>query len=316
MADGSILFQWMVDTREWYSEVDKVKDLRTAASDALAFLTPDYQEPIFSQHFVKDAKMVLASALLKHYAVTRLTGTPWRAVGGGLSRNRLKKPIFRDAAGVETVRFNVSHQSGLVAIAAVATRDYPAGDVEIGVDVVCTSERRTSDHSYIARDGWPAFVDTFAEVFAPEEERYLKNRVLYAVPGLLPPNATDEEVSDGRLRAFYSLWAMREAYVKLTGVALLADWLRLLEFRDFIPPRPSIGWGTQEGFDVIGDTEMYFKGVRVRDISLSLRSLGDDFMFCTAIRTPSKVEDGLSWPLKPYEKLTLEDVLDMARMNP
>ena len=266
--------------------------------------------------------MVLASALLKRYAITKLTGTPWHLADAGLSRNRLTKPIFRDAAGREIIRFNVSHQSGLVAIAAVAARDYPTasdedhGGVEIGVDVVCTSERRTGDHGVIARDGWPAFVNTFAEVFAPEEERYLKNRVVYAVPGLVPPDATDEQVSDGRLRAFYALWAMREAYVKLTGSALLADWLRQLEFRDFRPPRPAVGWGTEEGVDVIGDTKMFFRGQPVTDVNLSLRALGDDFMFCTAVRTPGKVEDGMSWALKPYEMLTLEEVLDVQRENP
>ena len=102
----------------------------------------------------------------------------------------------------------------------------------------------------------------------------------------------------------------------LTGVALLADWLRLLEFRDFRPPRQAVGWGTEEGVDVIGDTKMFFKGEPVTDVNLSLRALGDDFMFCTAVRTPGNVEDGMSWALKPYEKLSLEDVLAVQEANP
>jgi 4'-phosphopantetheinyl transferase len=207
-------------------------------------------------------------------------------------------------------------------VVIVAVAGYGGGDggddgvpvVEVGVDVVCTSERRTRDHAMLAGEGWPAFVDMHADVFAPGEVAYLKHRVLEAVPGLVA-GATVERINDGKLRAFYTLWALREAYVKLTGEALLAEWLKDLEFRGFRPPRPTAGWDVparEEEGEVVRDIEIWFKGARVEDVNISLRSMGEDFMIATAVRTPGRKEDGLGWALGPYEALSLEQVLDFA----
>lgn len=283
---------------------------------------------ILRYYYARDAKMALASALLKHYAVSKLTPTPWSlTVATGMTRDERTKPVYVDpATGTQPVVFNVSHQDGVVALIAVA--NYPSttnnnnnnqpGEpgVDVGVDVVCTSERRARDRGMLASDGWPAFVDMHADVLAPGETRYLKYRVLDAVPDLVPgDNPTDEQVNDGRLRAFYALWALREAYVKLTGHALLADWLRELEFRDFRPPRPTAGWGVparEEEGEVVKDTEIWFQGRRVEDVNMCLSALGPDFMIATAVRTPGNKEDGLGWQLGPYEVLSLDEVLDFA----
>ncbi len=47
------------------------------------------------------------------------------------------------------------------------------------------------------------------------------------------------DVIEAKLRRFYTFWALKEAYVKMTGDALLADWLRVLEFRKVRAPRPA-----------------------------------------------------------------------------
>jgi len=39
-----------------------------------------------------------------------------------------------------------------------------------------------------------------------------------------------------KLRNFYAHWCLKEAYIKMTGEALLAPWLRDLEFRNVRPP--------------------------------------------------------------------------------
>ncbi|KAJ4298779.1 hypothetical protein N0V88_003812 [Collariella sp. IMI 366227] len=234
--------------------------------------------------------MALASALLKHYAISKLAHThPWsRTVEVGFTRDAHQASVPRlpplcRGRGVEEeqVWFNVSHQAGIVAIVAVAGYYPPAGG---GVQVVS----------------------------------YLRHRVLAAVPGLLPPSPSAEQLVDAKLRAFYALWALREAYVKLTGEALLAQWLRELEFRGFSPSRPTKGWGVparEEEGEVVRDFDILFKGKRVEDVNMCLRSMGDDYMIATALRTPGKKKDGLGWELGEYEVLDLEDVLNFAEAS-
>lgn len=295
---------------------------------------------------VRDAKMALASALLKRYAISRLARVPWSSVPSGFTRDeKTTKPIWRDpSTGAQPVSFNVSHQAGIVALVAVA--DYPSPSpeqsqsdsgseagtkVQVGVDVVCTSERRERDQELIRKEGWGSFVDMHADVFAVGETSYLKYQVLSAVPGLVcrddpskPPTA--EQVADGKLRAFYALWALREAYVKLTGEALLAEWLGELEFRYFRPSRPTPGWdvpaveteeGKEEGEDahVLRKFEIRFRGRKVEDVNMCLRSMGPDYMVATALRTPEEPSVGLGWNLGPYETLTLEDLLSFAQSS-
>lgn len=169
----------------------------------------------------------------------------------------------------------------------------------------------------ISKEGWPAFVDMHADVFAPGEVAYLKYQVLSAVPGLVSNAASAEDVVDGKLRAFYALWALREAYVKLTGEALLASWLKELEFREFRPPKPTAGWevpadegnGSEE---VVRDADIRFKGKKVEDVNMCLRSLGADYMIATAVRTPDDKEEALGWQLGPYEILSPDEVLEFA----
>ncbi|KAJ4420196.1 hypothetical protein N0V85_000681 [Neurospora sp. IMI 360204] len=270
--------------------------------------------------------MALASALLKRYAIARLAGVSWSSTTPGFTRDeRTTKPIWRDPlTGAQPVSFNVSHQAGIVALVAAA--DYPvpgrAEAVQVGVDVVCTSERRDRDQELIRKEGWGSFVDMHADVFAVGETSYLKYQVLSAVPGLVPRDnqggpPTPEQVADGKLRAFYALWALREAYVKLTGEALLAEWLGELEFR------PTPAWdmpavetkeGEEEGEDaqVLRKFEIRFRGKKVEDVNMCLRSMGPDYMVATAIRTPEDPNIGLGWRLGPYEILALDDVLSFA----
>ncbi|KAL2133355.1 hypothetical protein VTI74DRAFT_2484 [Chaetomium olivicolor] len=344
--------QWILDTRSWFPEATQTKHLETCASRALSLLPPATLPSILRYYHLRDAKMALASALLKHYAVSKLSPmpTPWsRTVRVGFTRDARTKPVYADPdmgggeGGGRDVWFNVSHQAGIVAIVAVAgyhdqspgkegkgEGEEGKGVVEVGVDVVCTSERRARDHETInSKDGngggggdggggWNGFVDMHAEVFSPGEVSYLKHRVLSAVPGLLPPSPTVEQVADAKLRAFYALWALREAYVKLTGEALLAKWLPELEFRNFRPPKPTKGWDVparEEEGEVVTDIEIWFRGKRVEDVNMCLRSMGQDYMIATAVRTPGRKEDGLGWELRAYEVLELEEVLDFAEKS-
>ncbi|KAM7220593.1 hypothetical protein V8F06_003997 [Rhypophila decipiens] len=341
-----VLVQWILDTRSWYPEATQTKQLAIHASRALSLLPESERAGVLKYYHVRDAKMSLASALLKHLAVSKLAPVPWQS--STIIRDGRTKPIFRDpTTGAQPVSFNVTHQAGLVALVAVAHYQPPTPEsspssspVETGIDLVCTSERRDRDHRILETEGWPAFVDMHADVFAPSEAYYLKYQILSAIPSLFPQSnnsgLTLSQINDGKLRAFYALWALREAYVKLTGEALLAEWLRELEFIRFRPPLPApeeaidgslsssssdseadseSSFLEDEGEQVIRQIEIKFRGRQVDDVNICLKSMGPDYMICTAVRTPERKEDGLGWRLGGFEVLRLEDVLDFAETH-
>lgn len=263
-------------------------------------------------YFVADAKMALASHLLKHWVVSKYCGVPWRETR--LTADKNKKPIFEDGAGRQPVVFNVSHQAGLVALVAAHGYGGDGGDsskVGIGVDIVCVSERQRRDHQMIRAEGWAKFVDMHADVFGRSEAAYLKT----GLSGL-PAHAalrTDEARRDYGLRAFYTLWCLREAYVKMTGEALLAEWLGDLVFRGFAPPAPGTAFVQSREDDgaglVVRRHDVVFKGREVDDANICIRSLGPDYMTCTAVRTPERKEDALGWELGPFEFLAVDEIV-------
>lgn len=259
--------------------------------------------------FVRDAKMSLASHLLKHYAISKLLSLPWSATE--ITSNSKTKPIYMDpATGTSPIDFNVSHQAGLVALVAAA-----GATVDVGCDVVCVNEREARDLKTVETEGWPAYVDIYAEVFAPGEAAYLKHQILSAVPGgALAPGAGVRDRNVFKLRCFYTLWCLREAYVKMTGDALLAPWLKALEFRNFSPPLPQaeMGVGREDGGDTVRVRDVWFEGKEVEDANVCLRSLGSDYMTCTALRTPERKEAGLGVELAPYEVVELDEILEWA----
>ncbi|KAI1451951.1 phosphopantetheinyl transferase [Annulohypoxylon moriforme] len=315
-SDNVQVIQYLVDTRPLWPKATKTKDLENEASRALALLTDEEKTKVLRYYFVADAKMSLASHLLKHWVVARYADVPWWQTT--LTRDEKTKPVYVDpATGKQPVAFNVSHQAGLVALVAVAGYADDNGEVNIGTDVVCTSERRQRDHRVINTEGWGKFVDMHADVFGRSEARYLKGDLLSTQPGL-PPLARGDEMVDFKLRCFYTLWCLREAYVKMTGDALLAPWLKDLEFRRFRAPGRGVGFeqGDEEdeekAQEVITDHEVLFRGERVTDANICLRSLGEDYMTCTAVRTPGKKEDALGWKLGPFEFLGMETVLGDA----
>ncbi|KAL8295909.1 hypothetical protein RB597_009053 [Gaeumannomyces tritici] len=318
------IVQWVVDTRKLWPEATQTRQLEThpGASRALALLPPTERAGVLKYVFARDARMSLVSHLLKHYAVARLAGVPWGETTVGPDAR--SKPVHVDAAtGRQPVAFNVSHQAGLVALAAVGCCPDGSGggggdlNVEVGVDVVSPSERRARDHDAVASDGWPAFVDMHADVFSPAEAAHLKYAVLSS-PSSGSNGArredmgnTPEALLDYKLRCFYALWCLREAYVKMTGDALVAPWLRELEFRAVAPPRPAA-----EGA-VLTEHSIWLRGERVEDANVCLRSFdgggADSYMICTAVRTPGRVQDGLAMNLRaPFVDVTVDEIVEFA----
>ncbi|KAI0400921.1 phosphopantetheinyl transferase [Xylaria palmicola] len=306
------IIQYLVDTRQLWPNATRTSDLETEASRAFALLTPEERTKVLKFYFVADAKMALASHLLKHWVVSEYCGVPWRETK--LSADTNGKPTFKDAAGRQPVVFNVSHQAGLVALVAVhgydAANSGDSSKVDIGVDIVCVNERERRDHQMIRGEGWGRFVDMHADVFGRTEAAYLKTG-LEALPAYAALRTEDERLAY-RLRTFYTLWCLREAYVKMTGEALLAKWLGDLVFRRFEAPAPGTAFAQSDDDDpgqVVRRHDVLFEGSTVDDANICIRSLGPDYMTCTAVRTPARKEDALGWELGPFKFLTMDEIV-------
>ncbi|KAL5627450.1 hypothetical protein BROUX41_003603 [Berkeleyomyces rouxiae] len=297
--------QWVVDTRKLWTSADRTTDLLHVAKHPLSLLSDSERQKALGFVFVRDAKLSLVSSLLKRLLISRYADVCW--ADAQAQPDHHKKPVFRcPTTGAEPVAFNVSHQDGLVVLAAVCgypaatSHDPHAGAVEVGVDVVSTRERHHRDMDALVKPtraavtaAWNDHVDVYTEIFSPGELHYLKT---LPTPAYIAPAGEAEAAF--RLRYFYALWCLREAYVKMDGQALTAPWISALEFRSFHPP--VAGQGIVDGFDIC------LHGIPVHDARLELRSLGSDYMVATAIRTPAATQAAMDFALGPYVEIDLE----------
>ncbi|PHH87122.1 hypothetical protein CDD83_9283 [Cordyceps sp. RAO-2017] len=297
------VFKWILDTRPLWPEAKETKQLAVVAKRALALLSAEEQTQVLKYYFVKDAKLAIGSALLKRLAISRYGGVGWAEAQW--TRDARTKPVFLRPDGSEPVLFNVTHQAGVVALVALVGRPpSSAASVAIGVDIVCASERRARDHASIAADGWPRYVAVHEDVFSPGETARLNGLSFDDDDGR--DERGGEAGRDRRLAYFYTLWCLREAYIKMTGDALLAPWLRELDFRYFAPP----GERPPERRAM----EVWFRDRRVDDVHMRLeRLLDDDYVLCTAVRCGSADRPHLEAQVaRPVAALVLDEVLDEA----
>ncbi|KAF4446646.1 null pigmentation [Fusarium albosuccineum] len=280
MSESPTVIQWAIDTRPLWPSALNTKDLTTVASRALSLLSSEQQASVLRYYHVRDAKLALASALIKRYAISRFCRVPWAAAE--TTRDARTKPVFRLPNGDEPLLFNVSHQAGLAVLFAVHN---PPKGLAVGVDIVCPSERRARDLDALTKEGWPSFVDMHAEVFGTGEVTALKR---------MNPGAVVSD-RDRALRSFYALWCLREAYVKMTGEALLASWLGDLEMRGFAPPE-----------DMHRAQEVWFRGDKVQDVDIQLVPLLDEFMVSTAVRNG---DNGEGIQVGEFQALDMDQIL-------
>lgn len=295
---------------------------RNEAARALSLLTADERKGVLRYYHVKDAKMSLASQLLKHLAIVELCHVGWHE--STITRDAHGKPCYVPSSG-KTIDFNVSHQAGIVSLIA--------GPGEVGTDVVCVNER--NEHAILEKEGFFHWVDIHADVFSPDEVRSLKfdsdalnldmipagygrdaivrcqhphQRVSWTSAGKVE-SLDGSVVMDAKLRRFFAIWCLREAYVKMTGEALLAAWLRNLEFKGFRAPRPS-SQSTHDTLDltpgeVVVEFDIYLKGKRVENVAMELRALGQNYMVASAVKvTDAAAVDKVVFP--GYTELDLD----------
>lgn len=348
---------WLLDTRDLWPG-DNILAAGGAAQ-CLALVSLTEQNIITSKMFIQDARMSLASALLKRLFIVQTLGIPWKEVRLGRKGDaKHGKPCAVDKSGVpiQGIDFNISHQNGLVALIGWDGRkehafapsgtlegilEYSTGvsdNITVGIDIVCVNER--DDYRTIDTEGFDGWVDIYDFVFSDEERWSMKYDVDYVtlldgshltaddigrhdrcitrnreIDVRTPLGRThsfnSEQLIDSKLRRFYTYFCFKEAYIKLSGEALLAPWIRELEFFNVRSPKPGMParcsthgmWG-----EFVDDVEVHLKGQEVHDVKMSIQGFEEDFMIATAIQ--GDVE-GLKVP--GFTSLNLQaDVLSYA----
>src|SRR5690242_11535832 len=87
------------------------------------------------------------------------------------------------------------------------------------------------------------------------------------------------------LRRFYTYFCIKEAYVKLVGEGLLADWINKCEFRNMQVPKPCSGssvWGDKISAgqslrssaenDDSGTLEIWLRGKEVQNVRTEMQA--------------------------------------------
>ena len=265
----SSLFFWLLDVEPlWQTKFDGRPPFRSTeiwangpdAKKALSYLSE--KERAKALEFLRhhDAKLSLGSSLMKRRAISRTCNIPWNQVTISEDMNRKPVHIAADPGGQE-LQFNVSHHGSLVALVGCADPD-----IKLGVDIAMLNWEK--DYPKVMEEGFEAWADTYKMIFSDKEVRDI---VAYDPPS----HYSAPEDIRAKLRKFYAHWCLKEAYVKMTGEALMADWLRDLEFRKVRVPNadPRGKWG-----EVCNDMEIWFKGEQLDDMRLEVRAYREDYL--------------------------------------
>ncbi|POS83773.1 hypothetical protein EPUL_004514, partial [Erysiphe pulchra] len=350
--------KWVLDTRNlWcipgnFKAREEVQVLRKVASRALNLLSGKEQESVLRYYHVRDAKMSLASFLLKHLVITKYMSIPWTK--SLISIDRYGKPYFiSDESQPLHLDFNVSHQAGVVIlIAAITNRT----EVKVGADIVCVDERRQENYTQIDVSGFFNWLSIFEEVFADIElssirggslsledvgiylqgaqltsmgkdilDRCERRNQTISLPILT--NGVPSEIQlesniviDVKLRQFYASWCLRESYIKMTGEALSAPWLRDLEILQVKAPKPTKKTLVLRTGEKINNFAINLKSKEstrscITNVTMDLTSLGLDYLLAGAIYTAEyecvpKIDTG-EWKILD----ALKDVIEVAEAS-
>ncbi|KAL8681876.1 MAG: hypothetical protein Q9186_002033 [Xanthomendoza sp. 1 TL-2023] len=295
--DATRVFRWVLDVQPEWSCSDNIKSGRDAASRwaeennnqrALKLLTFEERDRVLRFYHIQDAKLSLGSQLLKHCAVVRSCHVAWS--DSFITQDENHKPGFIPVNGAkEHLQFNVSHHGSLVALAGCTDKD-----VHIGVDVVQIDTSK--DLPRVREEGWPSWVKTYEAVFSAQE---VQDIIRWE-----PQQPLDDEDSiRSKLRHFYAHWCLKEAYVKMTGEALMAPWLQDMEFRNVKEPRPASEMSdlsaAGEWGETISNVEIWHHGEKVTDVKMELQAFRNDYVIGTATSR-------LGVSFSPFKLLDLE----------
>lgn len=317
----------------------------------MALISAAERDIVTGMRRVTDARMNLASALLKRAFVSNALGITWRDVRiGRRGDEKHGKPCAVDSSSkpISRIDFNISHSGGLVALIGYCSRLDPSveaatndksepttkliPDILVGVDVVCVTEQNHVQSIYV--EGFESWIDMFEDVFTPSELWIMKYEIdwlsledgsiltlddigclercvdcgediRHVTPSGRQINFSSDRIIEAKLRRFLALWCYKEAYIKVSGEALLASWLKQLSFDAVQSPKPTKeGWGEE-----IDDIQIYLRGQPVSDVKMKIHAFEEDFMLSTAVQGNVEHMD-----LPAFKMLDLEnDVISIAK---
>jgi 4'-phosphopantetheinyl transferase len=285
-------------------------------------LPADVQTKIKAFMRPADRLMSLASALLKNLFIHRYALIPWDEVRVSRTPDPHRRPYWDCGArstGTRALEFNVSHQNGLVVLVGCRTPDEqsqknipfvgvsstPSSDtpptpesarnqVRLGVDLACANEHGRTPSDMTTQKKLDEWVDIFEEMFSPSCRKDIKT-------AKIPGATSSEQTIQGRFRRFYAYWSLKEAFIKMVGEGLLAEWLSKLEFDGVVVPSPpkkedfpddgfswalrtdeEIKWSAPE--HVVKSITASLYGKRLDDVQMSLSAFEEDFLCATAMR--------------------------------
>ncbi|KAL9610342.1 MAG: hypothetical protein Q9167_004940 [Letrouitia subvulpina] len=303
------IFRWVLDVKALWPATETTSKGPAATAEwateeeskwALNFLTIDEQTKVLRFYHIKDAKLSLGSSLLKRCAVAKACRVPWSRIKISFDKNHKPCYVAAPDAMPGNLEFNVSHHGSLVAL--VGSTDSRLG---LGVDIVQMNFDK--DVPAVRHRGWEEWVKTFEAVFSQQEVRDI-------VSWIPPGHVSAEENVKAKIRHFYAHWCMKEAYVKMTGEALMAPWVQQMEFRNILDPMPAgqsllsaEGRTNGDWGEIYTNVEIWHCGTQVKDVKMELQAFRDDYMIATAVSTPQP-------HLLPFQELDIEhDIYPFAR---
>jgi len=160
-------------------------------------------------------------------------------------------------------------------------------------------------------------------MFAPAE---ISDIIHHKAPAALLKNTPDFNLK-ARLRRFYTYFCVKEAYVKLVGEGLLADWIKECEFRNMQVPTPCSGnsvWGDKISAgqslrssvenDRSDALEIWVRGKEVQNVRTEMQAFEEDFIIATMVTPSSLLGQNEEFP--PWQILDLEkDILAAAKAH-
>ncbi|KAL2803013.1 hypothetical protein BJX63DRAFT_89524 [Aspergillus granulosus] len=315
------LTRWYIDTRALTSTTTTLPLLHT--------LRENDQTTVQKFYHLKDKHMSLASALLKYFFIHRTCRIPWSDVSISRTPDPHRRPCFipngsgngSEGEKIPEIEFNVSHQASMVAIVGTTISPPPSAEAsekwkkpEVGVDITCVNERQSRSGEGRSLATLKKYIEIFSEVFSAREMDDMRS--LTGASAEWRSSDAENRLVDYGYRLFYTYWALKEAYIKMTGEALLAPWLRELEFSNVVAP------GAESGDGIFGEP---YKSVRttlykqaVKDVRIEVVALEGDYLFATATRGGGIGSEstglGAEDPWLPFEKVDIErDIGPCAR---
>ncbi|PWY70478.1 4'-phosphopantetheinyl transferase [Aspergillus heteromorphus CBS 117.55] len=323
--------RWYIDTRRLTATTTSLPLLET--------LQPTERDAVQKFYHLKDKHMSLASNLLKYLYIHRAGRIPWAQIHLSRTPAPHKRPCFIPSPQlleshpepIPPIEFNVSHQNSLVVLAGTttsptstptptpppssssllshspnptlptSTSPSPPTPIlttpQLGIDITCTNERHgTRGPEPRTRTSFESYISIFTEVFSATE--------LHEISSLTHPTRkwalTSAAGVEYSYRVFFTYWALKEAYIKMTGEALLAPWLRELEFSDVVAP--DVGEGPYRG------TRVWLRGTEVEGVRVEVVAFEGDYLVATAARGGGVGEQAVDGEGDVWEELVRVDL--------